>query len=56
MNKTRRRELKDVNNEDLFSLFKEYTRRIITEDLEDIYERKAHLLYFDEPWVFQMEG
>ncbi len=55
MDRTRRRKLKDVSNEDLFSLFKEYTKRIIAEDLEGIYEKKAHLLDSQEPWVFRID-
>ncbi len=55
MDRTRTRKLKDISNEDLFSLFKDYTRRTIAEDLEDIYEKKAHLLDSQEPWVFQLD-
>ena len=55
MDRTKRRKLKDVNNEDLFSMFKEHTMRIIAEDLEDIYEKKAHLPNSQEPWIFQLE-
>ena len=55
MDRTRRK-LKDVSNEDLFSLFKDYLERTIAEDLEDIYEKKAHLLDSrEEPWVFQLD-
>ncbi len=55
MGRTKRRKLKDVSNEDLFSLFKDYARRTIAEDLEDIYEKKAYLLDSQEPWVFQLD-
>jgi len=56
VDRTKRRKLKDVKNDDLFSMFEEYAKRIIAEDLEEIYEKKAHLLDSREPWVFQLES
>ena len=55
MDTTKRRKLKDISNEDLFSLLRDYTKRIIAEDLEDIYEKKAHLSDSQEPWIFELE-
>ncbi|MEE9499694.1 MAG: hypothetical protein V3V42_00160 [Candidatus Omnitrophota bacterium] len=55
MDRTRRRKLKDVSNEDLFSFFRSYLEKTIAEDLENIYEKKAHLLNSQEPWIFQLD-
>jgi hypothetical protein len=56
MDRIKRRELKDLSNEDLFSLFREYTKKAIEKDLKSIYEKEASLLDSKEPWVFQLEG
>ena len=56
MDRTGKRELKDISNDDLFSLFRDYTKKVIAKDLEGIYGKEANLLDIEEPWVFQLEG
>ncbi|UCD55316.1 MAG: hypothetical protein JSV93_00525 [Candidatus Omnitrophota bacterium] len=55
MNRIRKRKLKNISNEDLFSLFKGYLKKTIAEDLKNIYEKKARLLDSQEPWVFHLD-
>jgi len=56
MDRTEKRRLKDICNEDLFSLFNDYTKRVITRDMEEIYGKKASLLDSEKPWIFNMEN
>ena len=44
--------MRDMSNEELFSLFTEYTKKMIKEDLKDICDKDACILDSDDPWAF----
>jgi len=55
MAKVNNKRLKDMCNENLFSLLDEQTKRIIARDMEDIYEEKVSLADSEKPWIFQQD-
>lgn len=56
LDRTERLKLKDISNDDLFSLFKDYLEKTIAKDLGYIYGKEARLLDSEEPWIFQLDG
>ena len=56
MPRAKRLKMRDLKNDDLFLLFRNYMKKRITKDLEEIYGRKAGLLNPDEPWIFDLDG
>ncbi|MGB2706342.1 MAG: hypothetical protein WBC74_05775 [Candidatus Omnitrophota bacterium] len=56
MNRIRNLKMKDVDNEDIFSIYTEYVKEEITKDLGRIYEDEARLVDSEEPWVFKLDN
>ena len=55
MDKIRRMKMEGKSNEDIFSIYTEYVKDEITKDIRDIYEKEAHLVDPEEPWVFRLD-
>lgn len=55
MDRIKNLKMKDMNNEDIFSIYTEYVKEEIAKDLSRIYEEKPRLVNSEEPWIFQFE-
>ena len=52
----KRMKMKDLSSDDLFSFFNDYVKKVIMEDIEEIYEKDVRALDSEEePWVFQLD-
>jgi len=47
--------LQDMGNNKLFSLFSEYMKKRIAEDMEKIYGKEFGILKDAEPWIFEQK-
>ena len=55
MDKLQRMRMRDLNDDDIFSIYTEYVKGEITKDLNNIYEKETHLVDSEEPWVFRLD-
>ena len=55
MDRIKNLKMKDMNNEDIFSIYTEYVKGEITKDLNRIYEETPRLVDSEEPWVFRLD-
>ena len=47
--------MKGLGNEDIFSIYTEYIRDSIAEDLKKIYREETELMDGQEPWVYKVK-
>ncbi len=55
MNRMKNMKMKDMSNEDIFSIYTEYIRDEITKDINRICEKRPRLVDSGEPWVFRID-
>ena len=55
MDKIRKKRMEGMTNDDIFSIYTEYVKKEITQDLRYIYEKEARPLDAREPWVFKIK-
>jgi len=55
MDRIQNLKMKGLGNEDIFSIYTEYIRDSIADDLKKIYREEAELTEGTEPWVYKIK-
>ena len=54
MNRLRNTKIKDVENNDLFSMLERHVEQMMINDMEKMYEKKVKKMHSKTPWIFEL--